>query len=432
MPPVSLPAVTDARGQGRIDEAALRSATGGSESSFVSDFRRWFWARPRAHGEIIEGRRVSNTELLYDLIYVAVISQSTTALGNDLSVSGLLDFIVVFALVWIGWVNGSLYLELHGRDDGRTRSFVFIQMGILLLLAVFTQHAASDTGAQFALCYVGFLLVTAWLFWTVRRFDTGQVARVTGTYAYGLFGSAAVIFVSAFLPTELRLTVWAVFSIVWILATILLGTRPREYSIGISPTESMVERFDTFTLIVLGEIVVGVVAGMVAGPKDALTIATGIVALVIGFSFWWIYFDIVGGRAARRSGAAVTVWILGHLPIAMAIAAAGAGMVSLVEHADNTATPSTTAWLLTGTVAVVLLAEIVLARAFLDGDADHATYRPLLVAMAIGAVASLAVALVPLPPWALALVLNLIMLAVWIVAASRFMRAGAWPPGSAG
>src|SRR4051794_10685115 len=144
-----------------------------SGGGFASEFRRWFWARPRAHGEIIEGRRVSNTELLYDLIYVAVISQSTNALGNNLTVGGLLDFIVVFALAWIGWVNGSLYLELHGRDDGRTRSYVFLQMAILLLLAVFTQHAADTTGAQFAFCYVAFLLVVAWLFWTVRRFDSG-------------------------------------------------------------------------------------------------------------------------------------------------------------------------------------------------------------------------------------------------------------------
>jgi low temperature requirement protein LtrA len=80
-----------------------------------SDFRRWFWARPRAHGEIIEGRRVSNTELLYDLIYVAVIAQSTLALGGNLTIGGLIDFVVVFGLVWIGWVNGSLYLELQCR-----------------------------------------------------------------------------------------------------------------------------------------------------------------------------------------------------------------------------------------------------------------------------------------------------------------------------
>jgi hypothetical protein len=55
------------------------------------------------------------------------------------------DFAVVFVLIWIAWTNGSLYLELHGREDGRTRAFVFIQIGILALVAVFAP--ASVPGA---------------------------------------------------------------------------------------------------------------------------------------------------------------------------------------------------------------------------------------------------------------------------------------------
>ena len=184
----------------------------------ASDFRRWFWARPRAHGEVIEGRRVTSIELLYDLIYVAVISQSTLALASNLTIAGLVDFVVVFTLAWIGWVNGSLYLELHGGQDGRTRSYVFLQMAILLLLAVFTRNAASTSGAQFALTYFAFLFVVGWLFFTVRRFDEGPVARVTGTYAIGLFLAAAIMLVSAFLAPDVRLIVWAAFDIVWILA----------------------------------------------------------------------------------------------------------------------------------------------------------------------------------------------------------------------
>jgi len=264
----------------------------------------------------------------------------------------------------------------------------------------------------------------------VRRYDEGPVARVTGTYAAGLFVSAAVIFVSAFVPSDVRLIVWAAFDILWILATIALGTRRRSYSIGISATGSMIERFDTFTLIVLGEVVVGVVGGLTAATQDFVTIATGIVALVIGLGLWWIYFDIVGGRAARQSGAAVTAWILSHLPITLAIAAAGAAMVGLVEHAADPVTPQATALLLAGAVAVVLLTEIVTALSFISDDAERATYRPLLVAMAIAAAVAIAVGFLPLAPWALALALNAILLAVWFVAALRFMRAGAWPPGS--
>ena len=34
--------------------------------------------------------------------------------------------------------------ELHGREDGRTRSFVFVQMLLLALLAVFIADAAGE------------------------------------------------------------------------------------------------------------------------------------------------------------------------------------------------------------------------------------------------------------------------------------------------
>ena len=63
----------------------------------------------------------------------------------------------MFSLIWIGWTNGSLYIELHGREDGRTRVTVFGQMAILALLAVFTADASDRTGAPFALVYAAFL-----------------------------------------------------------------------------------------------------------------------------------------------------------------------------------------------------------------------------------------------------------------------------------
>jgi len=116
-------------------------------------FKRWFWRPPRPHGEIIADRQVSDLELFYDLVYVAVIGQAAHHLAQHVTVRGLAEFAVVFTLIWIAWINGSLYLELHGRKDGRTRSIVFVQMGILVLLAVFTADAAAGSGRGFALVY---------------------------------------------------------------------------------------------------------------------------------------------------------------------------------------------------------------------------------------------------------------------------------------
>ena len=69
--------------------------------------------------EAIADRTVSVLELFDDLVYVAVIGQAAHHLAEHVSARGFVEFAVIFALIWIAWVNGSVYLELHGREDGR-------------------------------------------------------------------------------------------------------------------------------------------------------------------------------------------------------------------------------------------------------------------------------------------------------------------------
>lgn len=150
------------------------------------------------------------------------------------------------------------------------------------------------------------------------------------------------------------------------------------------------------------------------------------IALVLGFGFWWIYFDVVGRRLPRNDGRPLTNWTLSHFPITLSIAAGGAAMVSLIEHAHDATTPASTAWLLAGAVAVGLLALIVTARSLVDAERLVVVYRPLSRAMAGGAAAALVVGWVRPQPWLLALLLVAILFVLWVFAVSRFLRAGAW------
>ena len=397
----------------------------------VTQFRRWFWKPPRAHGDILADRRVSNLELFYDLVYVAVISQVAAALAEDISIGGLIGFIVVFGLIWIGWVNGSLYLELHGQEDGRTRTYVFVQMGLLALVAVFAKGATHGTGAQFALTYAAFLGVIAWLFFTVKRVDAAETARVTGMYALMLFLSAAAIAASAFVPEGVRESIWAGFGLVFIGATVLLGFRTRSFTIGVTPTHSLIERVNIFTIIVLGEVVIGVVDGLAHSTQDLLAVATGILSLFVGLGFWWIYNDIVGTRKPRTDGRALTTWLLAHLPLTGAIVASGAAMVTLIEHAADPIAPAAPAWLLAVGTALVLLSEILAAFALADYTRMPGIRRSLSFAMLIAALVAIGVGLIQPPPWLLAVGLGLILLLLWLVAVSKFMRISEWPPSRA-
>jgi len=405
-------------------------ASGPATGRALQLFKDWFWRPPRAHGETIVDRRVSPLELLYDLAYATVIAQAGNHLAAHLSANGLFEFAVVFSLTWIAWANGSLYLELHGRLDGRTRTYFFLQIGIIAILAVYAADA-SGGGGGFAIAYTAFLVVMTWLWYEVRRQDARvhpEFLADTGRYVVAMAVSVGVILVSAFLPAELRLMVWAIFTAAWVFLLLLFGRSPVGLSRGMTPTDSLVERFATITIIVLGEVVFGIVDGLSLSKHDVTTISTGMIALAVGFGFWWIYFDVVGGKLPKPDGRALANWMLSHFPVTLSIAAAGAGMVSLIEHARDDSTPAPTSWLLSGAVAVGLLFLIPTWRALADASRLPSVYRPLWMATLAGAVASVIIGWIRPAPWLLALLLVVVLGLVWAVAVRGFALAGTWSP----
>ena len=405
-------------------------ASGPATGRALQLFKDWFWRPPRAHGETIVDRRVSPLELLYDLVYATVIAQAGNHLAANLSANGLFEFGVVFSLTWIAWANGTLYLELHGRLDGRTRTYFFLQIGILAILAAYAADAGGG-GGGFAFAYTAFLVVMTWLWYEVRRQDARvqpEFLADTGRYVVAMVASVVVILVSAFLPAELRLLVWAIFSVAWVFLLLFFGRSRIGLGRGMTPTDSLVERFATITIIVLGEVVFGVVGGLSQSTHDVTTTSTAMIALAVGFGFWWIYFDVVGGKLPKPDGRALSNWMLGHYPITLSIAAAGVGMVSLIEHAHDDSTPASTAWLLSGAVAVGLVCLIPTWRALADARRLASVYRPLWIATVSGAVASVIIGWTRPAPWLLALLLVVVLGLVWAVAMRGFARAGAWGP----
>ena len=301
-------------------------ADAGPPMTLGAGLRRWFLRPPRPHGEVIEHRTVSFLELFYDLVYVVLVAQIAHTLAEDVSWSGVLDFAVVFGLIWIGWFNGAQFHELHGREDGRNRSFIFLQMGILTVLAVFTGHAASTDGEQFALTYAVLLAVLLWQWASVYRTDAPEYRPGAFRYLAGLVVSIAALLASSGMEDTARLAVWAAVVVGSIAIVVFYLLRFPDDSLGIRATHSMVERYGLFIIIVLGEVVLGVVDGMLAVEDlDFRTVATGVLGLSIAFGFWWTYFDYVGRRLPRQDGGSLALWLYSQLPIALAVAAAGAG-----------------------------------------------------------------------------------------------------------
>jgi low temperature requirement protein LtrA len=93
--------------------------------------------------------------------------------------------------------------------------------------------------------------------------------------------------------------------------------------------------FGSFTIIVLGISILGVVNGIAAHNWTTPSIISAGLGLGIAFSLWWIYFDTVDGseiRALRESKqiGVYVAWLYIHFPLIIGFTAFGVSARNLL------------------------------------------------------------------------------------------------------
>ncbi|MFD4606238.1 low temperature requirement protein A [Streptomyces sp. NPDC058464] len=349
------------------------------------------WRPPRAHGAQPRHRVVGPLELFYDLVVVVLVAQAAHHLAGHLTWHGLAEFAVVFALVWIAWLNGTLHHDLHGHDDARGRSLFLAQILVLVPLGAFIPAAGGENGGRFAVAGGVLFAVLAVLWLLAGRGSPAEYRTPSLLYVSGTAVCAAVLLASAPLPADTRLLTWGVLDVAYLVGfAVVIGVTPPTQASSLAPTDSLIERFGLLIIIVLGETVTGVVNGLAEESTSAMGLAVGLVAVVVGFGAWWTYFDFAGHRRPRSTRAVTLSWMLVHLPLTAAVTAMGAAMVGLVEHAHADRTPAATAWLLSAGVAVVLVTTMVIATGLEAWQDERALYRPLARTSVVVALAAVA------------------------------------------
>ena len=392
-----------------------------------AQLRRSLWQPPRPHGEQPAERVVGPLELFYDLAVVVLVAQAAHHLAGHLTWGGLGEFTVVFTLVWIAWANGSLHHEMHGRDDARARSTFLIQILVLAAMGAFIPEADGARGAAFAVATGVLFAVLAVLWLLAARGDTPEYRRPSRLFVIGTAACAVLLAGTALLPASARVPAWGLLDVAYLagFSAVLIRASPAPAAAQMI-TGALIERFAAFTIIVLGETLTGVVAGLSGQPVSGLTLGVGLVAVVVGFGAWWTYFDFAGYRPPRPEPAASLQWMLGHLPLTAAVAAMGAAMVSLVGHAHDGRTPAATAWVLCGGAAVVLCAAMLVSASLQAWHRDRGLYRLLGRTCAAVAVACLGIAAARPAPLLLGGALIVLLAIPWGLAVTRLLasRAG--------
>jgi low temperature requirement protein LtrA len=301
-------------------------------------------------------RHATWLELLYDLVFVAAISQLATNLNKDYSFGGFLNFLILFVPVWWAWIGHTYYLTRFDSDDVIHRLLTMAQIVAVASLIVHLPDALGESSNGFALSYAAVRSMLVLEYWRAGRHN--QHARpLINRYMIG-FGSAAALWVvSTLIPMPHRFMVWYLAIGVDFFAPLTAGQLHFKFPPHLM---HLPERFGLFTIIVIGEAVVRIVMGIRAGDLNSSASVVGIMGLIIVFTLWWGYFDGVKGAGTRQLTSknhvrAYQQWLYSHLPLTMAIASVAVGIKRVMILSTSEMLPLQEAWILSASVGVCLL-----------------------------------------------------------------------------
>jgi low temperature requirement protein LtrA len=317
--------------------------------------------RLRTVEEVGELRHTTWMEAFYDLVFVVAVAALGKRLYQDASPAGILQFAGLFVPVWWAWVGHTIYAARFDTDDLVHRLATAAMMLAAAAMAVQIPTALGNGSAGFAAAYVGARAILI-LLYLGARYTVPEARGVASLYITGFGLGAGLWAASIFVPSPTRYALWVVglavdFATPWVgrWRGIL-----RRFPLG---TSHLPERFGLFTIIVLGETILGVVGGMAQVRWQAASVATAALAFAIAVCIWWIYFTFVDEAPFICNLGSGQPYIYGHLPIVVAVVVIGVGMRHAIAEAAQPTLDAETLRLVDLGVVLWLVAYLVLMLA---------------------------------------------------------------------
>jgi low temperature requirement protein LtrA len=359
-------------------------------------------------------RHATWLELFYDLVFAVAIS----ALGSRLS-SGdgwlhLLQFTFLFLPVWWAWCGHTVYDTRFDTDDLFQRLATFGMMLAAAAMAVFIPRAFEGQAAFFAASYVVARSCLLVMYLRARR-HVPEVRVITDLYLRGFSIGVVLWAVSIVVPTPFCYVLWFVGLIIDF-ATPWLGLR----ALKPAPldTSHLPERFASFTIIVLGEIVYVIIMGVAESKTLTLSFVAAALTFCATVCIWWVYFLFIDEAPYVRNLGTGQPYIYVHLPLLIGLTITGIGMGRAVEEVAQATLPPETRWLLVIGFTIWIFSALTLKLVSLRHMPSGRILVRFLVVAAIVATMTLGAGL---PPLVLLSVLVAVLIA-FVVFEMRYWR----------
>lgn len=250
--------------------------------------------------------RVTFEELFFDLVYVFAVTQLSHALLHHLSFAGVLESLILWFAVWLGWQYTCWVTNWFDPETPRIRTLLFAVMLAGLVMASAIPGAFGERGLVFAFAYVAIQVGrTAYIVW-----ELGPDHPLAANYRrmLGWLAIAAVFWIAGgFASHWARAALWSVAILCEYVSPMFGFALP---GMGRSRTSDwtiegghLAERCQLFVIVALGETLLATGATLARSQDWSVPLLSALLATFLGtLAMWWLYF----GTSSKDATNAIT------------------------------------------------------------------------------------------------------------------------------
>ncbi|REG51739.1 low temperature requirement protein LtrA [Paraburkholderia sp. BL6669N2] len=237
-------------------------------------------------------RRTTWLEAFFDLIFAVTIGDVTHILSH--THEGHLDpvqfwkFVLIFVALWWIWASHTMYANRFDADDRKHRLATLFIMFLLIIISGLIDRRFLASVEAIIVCYAGSKYIVA-LMYFVSRYRHKESEALTTAVGWVIVAGTTISLASILFPEPQRYVVFYLGILFDLIVFIFF--LPRRLQVIPVHTEHLIERVGLLTIIMLGESVSSLSAGLANiswTVERLLTAATGFVMIS---GIWWVYFD---------------------------------------------------------------------------------------------------------------------------------------------
>ncbi|MCK2212259.1 low temperature requirement protein A [Actinomadura sp. ATCC 31491] len=305
--------------------------------------------RPRLAGTARptgENHRATTFELFFDLVFVFAATRVTALMAHEHSAHGLLQGLLLLALLWWTWEAYTWLGNQARADEGVVRAGMAVATAAVFVVALTVPEAWHDApgGLSGPLVLVGaYLLVRVVhlaVYGVAAGEDQGLRRQLALSWATLLAGVPPLVAGALLGGWTQTLLFAAALGVDW--AGTYLTSRRGNWRVH--SAAHWCERHGLFVLLAIGESVAAIGVGAAGSAIGAPLLAAAVLGMAVALCLWWLYFDVVAlaaeHRLVRTLGAirvkmVVEAYTYGHFPIVAGIVVTALGVEGVLAHAGE-------------------------------------------------------------------------------------------------